>query len=317
MTPELFLRGLILILPLALVLACGNFLAVKGFLTPSDRAAISKVIFWVVAPAMLFRNIFHIEGGAAENMRFFGAIVVASLMILVIAYVLERFIFRVKDKKRIALTAAASVRPNTLYIGLPLVESVFGAQAVVHLTLYASFAIPLYNLLAPLSSEIVLSRGSDLKAFLKNMFYRIITNPMVVAPLCGMILVLLGVKHLPESLDKSLHMLSNAATGMSLLVLGASIDVKHAKVAVMTSWREILERLFVHPALLYICLTFIGTDVMLRNVSVLVTATPAAATLFILAQGIGLDGKRAAELTVITMLLSAITLPMWIVFLGV
>ena len=60
-----------------------------------------------------------------------------------------------------------------------------------------------------------------------------------------------------------------------------------------------------------------GVDAALKNVAVLVTATPTAVTLFGLAKGIGLDGSRAAEITVLTTLLSAVTIPMWIAFLGI
>ena len=60
-----------------------------------------------------------------------------------------------------------------------------------------------------------------------------------------------------------------------------------------------------------------GVDAALKHVAVLGTATPTAVTLFGLAKGIGLDGSRAAEITVLTTLLSAVTIPMWIAFLGI
>ena len=311
------LRGFILISPLAILLTVGNILSVKGFITKSDIAAVSKLLFWIISPALLFRNAFHIKGGLVGHLPFVGAIVAAALVTTLLAYITERFIFKERDARKMALTTAASVRPNTIYVGLPIVESVLGSSFVVLFSLYAAVAIPLYNLLSPLASEIILASRDNLKAFLKNTCLRIIKNPMVVAPLCGMLLVLAGLKSLPDSLDKALHMVSSAATGMSLLVLGASIDVKNARSALLSCWREIAARLFVHPAILYLCLTAAGVELSLKNVSVLVTATPTAATLFVLARGIGLDGDHAAELTVITMLLSMLAIPVWIVFLGV
>ncbi len=245
------LRGFILISPLAILLTAGNILSVKGFITKADIAAISKFLFWIISPALLFRNTFHIEGGLAGHLPFVCAIVAAALATAVLAYMIERFIFCERTARKVALTTAASVRPNTIYVGLPIVESVFGSSAVVLLSLYAAVAIPLYNLLSPLTSEIVLARRDSLKIFLKNTCIRIAKNPMVVAPLCGMLLVFAGLKHLPDGLDKALYMVSNAATGMSLLVLGASIDIKNARGAILSCWREIITRLFVHPGILY------------------------------------------------------------------
>ena len=313
----MFLHGFMLISPIMIILTLGNMLSVKGFMKKTDIAALSKLLFWIISPALLFRNAFHIQGGALKHVSFAVAIVAAALISIALSYVAERYLFHTSDIKKTALTIGASVRPNTLYVGLPMVESVFGSGGVVHLSLYAAIAIPLYNFLCPLSSEVALAKRDNLKIFLKTTTLRILKNPMVIAPLCGAILILCGVTSLPTEIDKALQMLSGAATGISLIALGATIDIKHARGAIISCWREIIMRLFIHPALLLICLSAASVDADLKNVSVLVTATPTAATLFILANGIGLDGNHAAELTVITMLLSAITIPMWIVFLGI
>lgn len=306
-----------LILPMAFLLAGGNFLFKKGFITSADIATLSKLLFWVISPSLLFRNAFQINENLHRQKLFLGAIVVSAIAAMLIAYVFERYIFRIKDTRRIALTTAAAMRPNSIYVGLPTVQTVIGNDAVALLSLYIAIAMPLYNLLSPLSSELVLARRDDFYVFIKNLLKGILKNPMVMAPLCGIILVGAGVKMLPQSIDKSLQMMGNAATGLALLTLGASIDLKHAKKAIFTCWREIIMRLLIHPAILYYCLTAAGIDRALTDVAVLVTATPTAVTLFVLAKGIGLDGSRAAEITVITTLLSAFTIPIWIVFLGI
>jgi len=247
----------------------------------------------------------------------FWAIVCSALLAMLASYATERFLFRIRDRRRVALSTAAAMRPNTIYVGLPTVQTVIGNQAIGLLALYIAVAMPLYNLLSPLSSELIMVHRSDMRSFLKNAVKSILKNPMVMAPLCGILLVSLGIKALPLMLDRSLQMVGNAATGMALLTLGASIEVSRVKKAFAYCWREVLMRLFIHPAILYCCLNTVGIDAALKNVAVLVTATPTAVTLFVMAKGTGLDDGRAAEIIVLTTLLSAVTIPMWIVFLGI
>ena len=314
---DTLIRGFVLILPLALLLTAGNLLFRKGFITPGDIATLSKFLFWIISPSLLFRNAFQINENMRTQTSFFWPVVCSALLAMLAAYAAERWLFRVKDRRRVALTTAAAMRPNTIYVGLPTVQTVIGNQAIGLLALYIAVAMPRYNLLSPLSSELILARRGEMRGFLKNAVKSILKNPMVMSPVCGILLVSLGMKTLPPTLDKSLQMVGNAATGMALLTLGASIEVGRAKKAFASCWREVLMRLFIHPAILYCCLNAAGVDAALKNVAVLVTATPTAVTLFVLAKGIGLDGSRAAEITVLTTLLSAVTIPMWIAFLGI
>lgn len=314
---DALIRGFVLILPLAFLLTAGNLLFRRGFITPGDIATLSKFLFWIISPSLLFRNAFQINESMRVQTSFFWAVICSALLAMLAAYAAERWLFRVKDERKVALTTAAAMRPNTIYVGLPTVQAVIGNQATGLLALYIAVAMPLYNLLSPLSSELILARRGDMRGFLKNTVKSILQNPMVISPACGILLVSLGMKALPSALDKSLQMAGNAATGIALLTLGASIEVGRAKKAFASCWREVLMRLFIHPAILYCCLNAAGVDADLKNVAVLVTATPTAVTLFVLAKGIGLDGGRAAEITVLTTLLSAVTIPMWIAFLGI
>ena len=314
---DTLIRGFILILPLAFLLTAGNLLFRRGFITQSDISTLSKFLFWIISPSLLFRNAFQIDENMRTQASFFWAVAGSALLAMLVAYAAERWIFRVRDRRRIALTTAAAMRPNTIYVGLPTVQAVIGNQAIGLLALYIAIAMPLYNLLSPLSSELILARRGDMPGFLKNAVKGILKNPMVMAPACGILLVAFGMKALPSTLDKSFQMVGSAATGMALLTLGASIEVSRAKKALASCWREVLMRLFIHPAILYCCLNAAGVDAALKNVAVLGTATPTAVTLVVLAKGIGLDGSRAAEITVLTTLLSAVTIPLWIVFLGI
>ncbi|MEG2184200.1 MAG: AEC family transporter [Cloacibacillus sp.] len=312
-----FIRGVVLIFPLAIVLAAGNILSQKKFITKEDVSTLSKLLFWIISPSLLFRNAFLIKDGFSEHMLFFAAVISAAFITMLFAYVSEKYLFRCRDAKDLALTTAASMRPNTIYVGLPTVQAVFGNEAIPMLSLYVAIAMPLYNLLSPLSSELILARGRNFKEFVTRALKAILKNPMVMAPLGGIVLTFCGLSKLPTAADKSLEMIGNAATGLALLTLGASIDISHAKKTLFTCWREVATRLFIHPGLLYFCMIIFGIEASLRNVAVLVTATPTAVTLFILARGIGLNGDRAAEITVITTLLSAVTIPIWITLLGI
>ncbi len=313
------LRGFLLILPMFFVIAAGNVLVNRNFLKQNDVDTLSKILFWIIAPSVLFRNLFHIGDKVLINPSFAVGIFVCALSLPVLAALTEKYIAGQKDARRIALAAAASMRPNTIFMGLPTVQIIFGDQAIGLLTLYVAVALPLYNLLSPVSSEIILASGASrgFFSFVRTALRKLIRNPMVVVPVCGMILLAAGVKRLPVSLDKSLNMLGSAATGISLLALGATINFTYISKAFKKCWREVATRLLIHPAMLFLWFIYFPVDRDLMNVSVILTAMPTAATLFVLSKGIGLDSELAGEITVITTLFSAFTIPFWIAVLGV
>lgn len=313
------LRGFLLILPMFFVMAAGNILFNRHFLRQNDIDTLSKILFWIIAPAVLFRNLFHITDGIGINPSFAAGIFICAVSLPVLAAVTEKYIAGQRDIRRVALAAAASMRPNTIFMGLPTVQIIFGDQAIGLLSLYVAIALPLYNLLSPVTSEIILASGTSrgVLCFIRTAFHKLIRNPMVVAPVCGMILLAAGVKSLPVSLDKSLNMLASAATGISLLALGATINFSDMGKAFKNCWREVITRLLLHPAMLFLWFAYFPVNRDLMNVSVILTAMPTAATLFVLSKGIGLDSVLAGEITVITTLASALTIPLWIVVLGI
>ena len=157
---DTLIRGFILILPLAFLLTAGNLLFRRGFITQSDISTLSKFLFWIISPSLLFRNAFQIDENMRAQTSFFWAVAGSALLAMLVAYAAERWIFRVRDRRRIALTTAAAMRPNTIYVGLPTVQAVIGNQAIGLLALYIAIAMPLYNLLSPLECIILSVKNS-------------------------------------------------------------------------------------------------------------------------------------------------------------
>ena len=48
--------GFFLVIPLMIIILAGNILRSKGFYSSSDIAALTKTLYWVILPPLLFRT---------------------------------------------------------------------------------------------------------------------------------------------------------------------------------------------------------------------------------------------------------------------
>lgn len=309
-------RNVLMILPLVFLMAVGYLLRYFGFWDEKDVKLLIKTLFWIITPVMLFRSVYNSADVSHLKIIYVVGLYMSALAAAIISYAMERYVFH-RSRQRLAFSVASAMRPNTVYVGLPTVQLVMGEKALGAAALYVAVAIPFYNCVTPMASEIVLASGKNLKAVFKATFIKIIRNPLVIAPILGICLLCCGVHSLPQIIDNPLRMIGVCATGLSLLALGASLSVKGFLPAMAASWTDVTMRLAIHPLLVWLFFMFFPVDPTMARAAVLETATPSAVTLFILAGGLGLDVNYAGQVVLISTLLSSLSIPIWATIMGI
>ena len=151
---------------------------------------------------------------------------------------------------------------------------------------------------------------------LKKTGSQLLKNPLFMACLLALLLIFLDLGRLPSWIDLTLKMLADIGTGLALLMLGAKIDLGNAKRALFTTWKLLLFKLAVHPAVTYGVLTLFGLPPLLVQAGTLLAAMPEAVNTTLIAQEMGMDSDYCALGTTASVLLSMLTLPLWIQLLG-
>lgn len=317
---ENFINGaynnFLLLLPMIIIFITGNVLRSVRFLKPEDIASMTKILYWVVSPALLFRAAFSIGDEIHGLATLFLALLTCGTLAALIALALNCMKSGGRSRLRLAVSAAAATKPNAIYMGLPTALLIFGDESLVYASAFAAIAMPLHNILSPVFGELVAARGKSTADLIKKSTLAVMQNPLVSSSLLGLLFAFIGVREIPTSLDKAMQILGACAVGLSLLVLGASVETSEIFSSLATCWRDVLVRLVIHPSLLLFWFYYFPAGKELVRVFVMMVAMPTAATMFILAKGMSLDSDYAAQLTVSTTILSILTIPVWSVILS-
>ncbi len=194
----------------------------------------------------------------------------------------------------IALVASQTIAPGTL-----------GEMAVA-----IGMAVPVANMLA----VIVLSRGGSL-GFVQTVL-KVVLNPFLLASVLGVTVGLTGIT-IPAPVLAPLDMVAAAAIPIALISIGATMNWSAlAKVDRFSGYVCLTQLVLVPGVTLLGCLIIGGTS-ELAPVLVLFAALPTASAAHILASGFGADRQLVATLIAQSTLLSAVTLPFWILGLKI
>ena len=302
--------------PIILMVAIGYFLKKKGFMNADFARAANKLVFRIFLPAMLFLNVYKIGDIGEVTWGYVFYVVVALLCIFAVALPAVMAVTKRGDRRGALLQA--TFRSNYALIGIPLAQSLYGDEGVTVATLLSVVSIPMLNVLAVISLSIFREDGG--KVSIKKILSDILKNPLILSVLAG--LAALGVRALfvrwgvvfrlseIKPIYSVLTYLSNLATPMALLVLGAQFEFS----AVTSLRREILfgtvARTVIVPLLgvgvayLFFRNTFNGAHFA---AFIAMFTTPVAVSSVPMAQEMKSDAALAGQLVVWSTVISGIT----------
>ena len=228
--------------PIIAMVAIGYILKTIGFMTPEFAKAANKLVFRLFLPCMLFLNVYRIEDLAGMDFGYVAYVLIAVLIIFAVTLPLTLAVTRGAAQRGALLQSV--FRSNYALIGIPLAQSLYGDAGVTIATLLSAVVVPAFNVLAVISLSIF--RPSGGKPSVKKIVLGVIKNPLIQAVLTGLLALAVRalLSHLGvgfrlssvEPLFKVLTYLSNMATPMALLVLGAQFEFS----AVSSLKREIV-----------------------------------------------------------------------------
>lgn len=245
---------------LAIVVVIGVIAARVGVLTINSKDMLSKVIFNISLPLMLFTNFMKLDATPKLIMNSFIVLAVSGFVILFMLFAgwIATRIFGIQGREA-AVFKAHSMFGNTIFLGFPLITALFGVEGL----LYASMYQLVSTIIMWTVGVIVLTHG-DGKSWKKSIYK--VLNPNTIATLTGLIFFIFSVK-LPAVVLKPLSELGSANTWLSMLYIGAMLVL--ADVGGLLGRKSLyiisINRLIIVPLIL-ICLfaLFLSPPVQLR-----------------------------------------------------
>ncbi len=301
-------------LPIVLMVALGYFIKKIGLITKDVGKIINNIVFRVLLPAMLFLNIYSISDIGSINLEFVVYGIGVTIVIFLIFIPIVNAFMPVRNQRGVILQSI--FRSNYALIGIPLATALYGNEGAAVASLLSAFIIPVFNILG----VICLSMYSDtIKPNIKNILINIVKNPLIIGVLSGC--AALGIRALFVELDfsfrltsvvpvfKVLTYLSNAATPMALIALGAQFEFSAIPALKKQIAFGIALRSIIIPSLTLTIAYFIGRFSGAHFAAfVAMFATPVAVSTVPMVQEMGADYELAGQLVVWTTTVSALVI---------
>jgi predicted permease len=263
---------------------------------------LDRLIYYVFFPSLLFHTLSHfkVDFAGASPMLLVSALYMSAGMALGL---LAKYLFRAPDKVY-AATFQATIRFNS-YVGLAIAGSMHGQEGLAAIGLLMGFMVPVANV----ASVLVLARHSE-----THWFKEILLNPLILATAGGIAFSLIGIE-LPLLLGSLLGLLSQASLPMGLIAVGAGLRLKGLHHYQGTLWYGVIVKLVLLPAVAWGLCVMIGLSGMYFHIAVLMAALPISTMAYVLATRMGGDGDTIAAQVMLSTLLSAVTLPLWLLLM--
>lgn len=288
------INAFLTILPPFLIIIVGY---IFGRIFPYDIKIVSKISLWIMASVLSFTFI----NDYPPKLSYLKSYGLGILFLFILFYILS---FAFKKDRFLILTN--SIYINTGYLGYPILYSIWGEQAM-------SYGV-IYSVINMLVASIVLPSFIGEKINFKN----ILKLPYLYVITFAYLLSIFGIsyKQLPVPFIETINMLKNSAIPFLLIFTGLSLSkIKIKSVNFYTVIFSTIIRLVLYPAFALIFVFLSKMDNEFARVFVLESAMPTAINSVILIDAITGDASKISLTVAITTLLSAFTIPVWIIVL--
>lgn len=306
---ENFIFSLNVTIPIFLVMALGWALRQVGMLNGNFVEVANKFNFQVTLPCLLFCDISSVDIRAVFDFKYVLFCAAASSACFWAIWGGTKLFL--KDKSMAGAFVQASFRSSAAVMGLAFIQNIYGQSAMGPLMIVG--AVPLYNIYSVLVLTLEGEQAQG-KGKIKEACGNILKNPFIISIFLGLAVSFFGV-HFPVVVAKTAKSVSQMATPLALVTLGAGFEGRSALAKIRPTLASSFLKLVAQPmALLPVALAMGFTGEKLIGILIML-ASPTTPSCYIMAKNMGNDGELTASIVVATTLLASFTLTGWIFLL--
>ena len=226
---------------------------------------------------------------------------IVSICIQFFAIFTSKLYFPKTENSKLSVLRYGTIASNAGFMGNPIAQGLYGEQGLLYASIYL---IPMRTVMW--SFGVACFTGTKGKGVVR----KVLTHPCIIAVFIGLFLMITQIQ-LPTGIEQTLRYAGNANTALSMIVIGNILaDVRASEVLDKKAWWYFIVRLVIIPSLVLAGCMFAGIDEMVKQVSVVLSGMPAAATTAILAAKYDGDAHFAAKIVFLSTLLSMFSVPL-------
>ena len=278
-----------------------------GWMDEVFAAKMNKFVFLVPLPVLLFEQLATVDFSEVWDIKFILFCFVVTAISITISTLISLLW---KDRSVKGEFIQATYRSSAALLGIAFIQNIYGTAGMAPLMIIGS--VPLYNIMAVVVLSVFKPGNNSFdKALVKKTLKGIATNPIIIGIVAGFVWSALKLP-MPSILHKTVSSIGATATPMGLMSMGATFEMKKAT----SKMKPTLVAVFMK--LVGFCVVFLPMAALLgfRNeemIAILVMLGSATTvSSFVMARNLGLEGTLSSGGIMMTSLLSAFTLTMWL-----
>lgn len=279
-----------------------------------EPAMISRMMFYVFAPALAFDAVFTSDISGGDFLRVNLGTLALMAAVGAVAFLILRGLQMTAStrcqisRREFATTLVAAFVFNGANFGLSIVSFAFGEVALTYAVIIYIAGSTVAWTLGPYVSS------SGAASMLKSL-QSIVRTPVVYALALALALKAAGISELAPALSRSSQLLADASIPLMLVLLGLQLGGFRKP----DRWRLLLTgtaiRLLLAPLIAIVCASLLSLDGAARSAFILQAGMPTAVLTLILAYEFDTDRDLALNLIMTTTLISPISLTVLIYLL--
>jgi len=299
--------------PLFLLVFVGYSLPRFGGWPPAAADALTRFVFSIAVPALLFRLMSDFSRLPPVDARLLIAYFGGCVIVFIGARVVAARAFGLGGVDQ-SLFGLGTIFSNNVLLGVPLAQVTLGTAAMPAVSLVVVFNALLLWTLVTVSVEWARHGGVSLSA-LATTAKQVALNPVVAAILVGTAWGFTGLS-LPRFADDTLSLVAQAAVPLSLIALGMGL----AEYGIRAEWRQsatiALIKLVLQPAVVYALARALDLPARETRAVTLMAALPVGANVYLMSREFDAMGGPVAASLVLSTALAAVTVPIMLALFG-
>ena len=294
-------------IPIFLMMLLGMLFRKLGWMDEVFAAKMNKFVFLVPLPVLLFEQLATVDFSEVWDIKFILFCFVVTAISITISTLISLLW---KDRSIKGEFIQATYRSSAALLGIAFIQNIYGTAGMAPLMIIGS--VPLYNIMAVVVLSVFKPGNNSFdKALVKKTLKGIATNPIIIGIVAGIVWSALKLP-MPSILHKTVSSIGATATPMGLMSMGATFEMKKAT----SKMKSTLVAVFMK--LVGFCVVFLPMAALLgfRNeemIAILVMLGSATTvSCFVMARNMGHEGTLSSGVIMMTTLLSAFTLTMWL-----
>lgn len=278
----------------------GFILRKTGLLSSDTTKVLSKLEVNLFLPAVIFNS--FSQNFTVANLKLNFLLIIVSVCVVIISIIVSTILARffTKDAYQRKVATYAMVVPNVSYVGIPLIMSLYGNDAVMRVLI---FMLP--NMMYT-STE-----GYRLLLDKKNRSFTSLLNMQIFAILFGILFGLFNLK-IPSLVTEVITGCSNCLSPIAMILTGcviAEFSIKKILSSLLV-YKVVFARMIILPLIFISLAKFINLLPEIIFAIVAVQTMPTALNTVIFPASVGKDCNLGAGMACVSNILAIVLLPL-------